>query len=310
MGAPRNARKVRRYSEWLAIVGLLLLGSASVARSELIGADGLVSGDLSASSTSVGGSPCLSGAPLGGVLAGDLGPAPSGSFAEIVCVEIANDQPVERRVEIAFSGIPLPRRLDLTTTDGLVLIGPNERHLASQFDVLSRWGGPMDDPSLPIRWLQVSVPAVVGPNGTARYSLRRYDSLPPVADPFAAAIIAQGANWRVDTGLATVVLDPNNPALVESIAIDGDDDGAGRTAVYDHSGGAGPKLIFDDDGPVVLDTTDPDHVVVDPGGFEIVERGPVRVVVKLKGHQRAFIANFSWGIRKRGCPTGHYLMRV
>lgn len=80
-------------------------------------------------------------------------------------------------------------------------------------------------------------------------------------------------------------LGPANPALIESIAVDLDDDGSGRETLYAHQPGAGPKMIFDPGGgSVVLDTTSPARVTVDPGGFTIVEDGPVKVVVELRGH--------------------------
>lgn len=228
---------------------------------------------------------CPSGLDVGGVLEGDLGPAPSGSFEEIACVEIANDLGFERR-EVAFSGIPLPREPGLTTPDALVLVGPGERRLAAQFDVLSRWGGPPDDPALPIRWLQVSVPARVAASDTAVYSLRRYASPPAPADPFAATVTPDGSRLVVDTGLATFALDPANPALLHEIGIDLDDDGLGRTPVYRHAAGAGPRLVLPaaGGGEMVLDGTVAGALSVDPGGFELVEAGPVKVVAVLRGH--------------------------
>ncbi|MEM8934585.1 MAG: hypothetical protein AAGE94_25550 [Acidobacteriota bacterium] len=36
-------------------------------------------------------------------------------------------------------------------------------------------------------------------------------------------------------------------------------------------------------GPITLDTATPGRVVVDAGSFEIVENGPVRVVVAVRG---------------------------
>ena len=230
--------------------------------------------------------PCVPTGPvLDSELEGDLGPAPAGAFVELTCLEVRNDLLVERRGEVAWSGIPLPRSLALTATDELVLIGAGDRRIAAQFDVLSRWGGPVDDASLPIRWLQVSLAARVDADSTSTYSLRRHGALAAPADPFSAMIAPDGGDFRVDTGLATFVLDPQNPALFESIAIDFDDDGVGGATVYSHVPGAGPKLVFQGGaGNVELDTRNPAHVSVDPGGFEIVEAGPVQVVVKLKGH--------------------------
>ncbi|HEX6201334.1 MAG TPA: hypothetical protein VF150_13805, partial [Thermoanaerobaculia bacterium] len=122
--------------------------------------------------------------------------------------------------------------------------------------------------------------------GTAVYSLRRYPDPPPAADPFAAAVTPDGSRLRVDTGLATFTLDPANPALLHEIAIDLDDDGLGRTPVYRHAPGAGPRLVLPaaGGGELVLDGAVAGALSVDPGGFELVETGPVKVVAVLRGH--------------------------
>jgi hypothetical protein len=229
---------------------------------------------------------CPSGLDVGGVLEGDLGAAPGGAFEEIGCVEIANDLGLERR-EVAWSGVPVPRELGLLAADGLVVVGPGERRLAAQLDVFARWGGPVDDPVLAIRWLEVSVPARVGAGGTSVYSLRRYSGPPAPVDPFAASVATgTGGRWTVDTGLATFTLDPANPALLDEIAIDLDDDGAGRTSVYQHAPGAGPRLVVPGAGgaDLVLGTAIAGAASVDPGGFEWVETGPVKAVAVLRGH--------------------------
>ncbi len=228
---------------------------------------------------------CPEGLPLIGVLAGDLGPAPGGAFEELTCLEIRNDDLRERHGELAVAGIPLARGAGLTSTADLAVVGPGDRRLAAQFEALSRWGGPVDDVSLPIRWLQVAVEARVGGEDAAAYSLRRYDSLPAPADSFAAGIQASGMLHEVDTGLATFTLDPANPSLFEAISIDLDDDGVGRTEVYRDRAGAGPKLVFESGATdITLGTEDPAQVTVDSGGFRILETGPVRVVVQLDGH--------------------------
>ncbi len=271
------------------VIGLWWVLAVSAAGQDLIFADGFESGDLSAwSIVSIGSTtpPCVVGLPVSGALAGDLGPSPPGSFDDVTCVEIRNDRPFERSGEVAFAGIPMPANLNLTSTDGLVLIGPGGRRLASQFDVLSRWGGPMGDTSRPIRWLEVSVMPQIAADDSAVYALRRYDVLAPAVDPFAATISPSGAMFEVDTGVATFTLDPSNPALFQSITIDAgsaaDGARAGQALVYTHSPGAGPRMVTN--GGTVLDTSTAGQVVVDPDSFAVVEQGPVKVVVMLRGH--------------------------
>jgi hypothetical protein len=232
------------------------------------------------------GGSCLSGLVAGTTLEGDLGPAPAAPFVEIACLELRDDAGVARSAEVASAGIAIPFALRLTDLSELTLVGPGERRLATQLDVISRWGGPVDDTGLPVRWLRVVVPATLVANGTSSYSLRQYAGLAAASDPFAASITAEADGWRVDTGLAELVIDPTNPALLESIAIDLDDDGVGaKTTVYTHADGAGPHLVYDGgSGDVTLDTGTPGQVVVDPDGFEIVHSGPVEVAVALRGH--------------------------
>ncbi len=271
----------------LFLCWLALAGTSDQVRAQPgvnIFADGFESGDLSRWSSAQDGGLCTSGPSLGGLLEGDLGPAPVGSYEQLACVEIHNDQGFER-LETAFSGIPIPITDDLRSTDDLAVIGPGNRRLAAQFRVLSRWSGAPDDPTLPIRWLQVLVPARLGANDTVSYSLRRYDVLPATGDPYAVTLDAQGGDQVVDTGLATFTLDPANPALIKAMSIDLDDDGIGRYTVYSHSPGAGPKLVFaDGGGDVTLDTSVAGALTVDAGGFSVVEAGPVKVTAALRGH--------------------------
>lgn len=269
-----------------ATLSLILARTFPAHAGDLIFADGFESGDTSAWSSTVGLPElpaCITGPSLSGLLEGDLGADPGGGFIELGCVEMANDQGFERRGEVAYSGITLGRDVAITSVDGLALIGPGGRRIAAQFDILSRWAGTVDDVGRPIRWLEVSTVPRVLANDTTRYALRRYASLPPVADPYAATVATAGPLEVVDTGVATFSLDPANPALFDGIALDPDDDGMGLVTTYQHTAGAGPRLVFDPGGgPVVLDTTDPARVVVDD--FRIVETGPVKVVVAQRGH--------------------------
>ena len=233
------------------------------------------------------GQPCVAGLPVNGVLGGDVGPAPGGAFVEVACLELRDDSGVARSGEIARSGVPIPHALRLLDTAALAVVGPGGRRLAAQLDVLSRWGAPRDDAAAPIRWLEVAVPADLPANGSARYSVRHHSGLAPAADPFAASIVETGPGiYRVDTGLASFTLAAGSGALLESFAIDLDDDGVGpKTNVYTHAPGAGPRLVYDgSSGDVTLDTSQVGAVTVDTGGFEIVESGPVRVVVVQRGH--------------------------
>ena len=202
---------------WLLFMPSLATGG------DLIFSDGFESGDASAWSASVpsvtAAAPCPSGTAVNGVLAGDLGPAPSAPFEHITCVEIRNDQDLARSTEMAFSSLPLPRDLGLLTPDDLVLVGPGERWLAAQFTVISRWGGTVDDGTAPIRWLQVAVKPNLGVQEIASYALRRYTSPGTASDALAIEVTDLGGLLSVDTGLATYRLDPTSPALFDRIEV-------------------------------------------------------------------------------------------
>ncbi|MEM1183274.1 MAG: hypothetical protein AAGM22_33330, partial [Acidobacteriota bacterium] len=233
---------------------------------------------------------CVVGLVPSGALDGDLGTAPSGGV-DLACLTLTNDRAFDRRVESAFSGVPIPRDTQLLDADldRLVLVGPGNRRVPAQFDVLSRWGGPLDEATLPIRWLQVSTQAPVGADSATTVVLRLLST--PAADPadaFAATLTAVGDEYSVDTGVATFRIDPDAPELIRQIDIAPLDDGVSRQTAYLATPGAGPRLVFDPGtGPITLDTATPGAVTVDAGSFEIVEVGPVKVVVSVRGHFRA-----------------------
>ena len=225
---------------------------------------------------------CVSGVGPDRLIDGDLGPAGSG-FELIGCLEVANDRSFGRTA-IAYSSIPVQRSRNLQPSDfpRLAIIGPGNRLIASQFDVVSRWGGPLADGSRPIRWLQISLDARADANSLSRYSLVLYPTPPQATDDFAASITPVSSQFVVDTGVGRFTLDPANPALFDSIEVDANEDRVGLQTIYSHAPGAGPFLTHGAN--VTIDTGGNGAAVVDPSGFTIVESGPVKVVVRLNGH--------------------------
>ncbi|MBZ0114130.1 MAG: hypothetical protein K8J08_16830, partial [Thermoanaerobaculia bacterium] len=268
---------------WLVPMLLLLLLATAIATAAAGGgpifSDGFESGDTLAWSQTVGLAGCPSGTAVSGVFSGDLGPAPAGPYTSIGCVEFRNDQGFPRGSETAWGGIPIREDLGLTSVDELLLVGPGERRLASQFQVLSRWGGRVDDLSRPIRWLQVAVrPTLLGDDAVT-YALRLYPGLPAPVDPYAVTVQTQSNLTTISTGVATFVVDSTSPSLFDSIAVDLDDDGTGPQTTIS-TGGGGPHLVL---GGVVLNTAN-GNVMIDPASFRIAESGPVRAVVTVSGH--------------------------
>ncbi|MEM7018728.1 MAG: hypothetical protein AAF512_15475, partial [Pseudomonadota bacterium] len=197
--------------------------------------------------------------------------SPAG-FAPLVTLEVSNDQPVSRQGELAFSSVPLPQAQNIPSTQQLVVMNAANQVVPAQFNVVSRWGGVMDNAALPIRWLEVSMVEDIAPISSNTYTLGLLDNPPTVEN--AVTINAMDNNHVVDTGAATFTLDPQSPALLSDIQLS---DG---TQVFTADSNAGPRLVLADNS-----TPNP---VVDNDGFSIVQSGPVKVVVALKGR---FVGN-------------------
>ncbi len=216
----------------------------------------------------------------GGDIKNDLGPAPGGDFVKLATLEVRNDRAVARVGETAFSAIPVAKDKMLLDTAGLAVVDKG-RLLQAQFTPIARWGGAVDDAKLPIRWLAVAVGSHVAPNATTSYELRRYGSFAAPADPLATRLSEANGVEIVETGVARFELKGDDPSLFQAIAVDVGGGMAAAATAYDGKKKAGPRLVLDDG--TVLDVAG-GNVAVDKDGFEIVEQGPVRVVVKQRGH--------------------------
>lgn len=226
----------------------------------------------------------VSGLLPNGTLGGELGEAVPASYEPVTLLQIANDRGV-RREELADSGIPIPRELNLTRTDQLAIVGPDERRIAAQFEVISRWGGTPNDPSLPIRWLQVSFPAAVESMDASVYALRRYEELPAAEDPYAVRIEERDGRWEIDSGVARFVVDPTNPAILEEVRLRADSGELDPQPTYQHRPGAGPELIAEIGGePIRFSTAGVGEVRIDSGAVELIQSGPVKAVLAVHGH--------------------------
>jgi len=195
----------------------------------------------------------------------------SSDFTPITNLTLTNDQSISRDNEVAFSGIPIAQSLQLFNTDSLAIVDHNNQRIPAQFEVLSRWGGLVSDTSLPIRWLEVAFSANVNANSSQTYSLG-YDNS-NLNDSLAASITSVGSDYLVDTGVASYTLDPNSPALLKTIKI-------GTNTLNVDTNSAGPKLI--------LANNTATQVQLDRNSFQIIQDGPVKVVVAINGH---FIGN-------------------
>ncbi|MEO1367156.1 MAG: hypothetical protein AAFX50_08245, partial [Acidobacteriota bacterium] len=134
---PSPMRPHPRLTRALLLIFAVLSAPPEARAQDLIFSDGFESGDTSAWAAAVGlaaAPDCVTGPSPDGELDGDLGPAPGGGV-DIACLTARNDRPFDRRVETAYSGVPIPRDLALRTADlpRLVAVGPGNRRLPAQF---------------------------------------------------------------------------------------------------------------------------------------------------------------------------------
>ena len=117
---------------------------------------------------------CASG-PSGVSYDVDWGTPSTSNFSALTCLTVSNDRPFERK-EVAYSGIPLSESLGLSLEsdlkEHLVVVGANNKRIPAQFNILSRWGGSLTDASRPVRWVQVSIPVLIGASTTHTFELR------------------------------------------------------------------------------------------------------------------------------------------
>lgn len=228
------------------------------------------------------------GEPLGNETNSDLGAAPPGTFQLLAHLEVNNDRNLERIGELASSAVPIPKTADLKALDGLVVVSA-ERWIPAQFRVLSRWGGPVSQVSLPVRWLQVTIPARVDANSVLKLELRRYDA--PVTTPkIPSAVVLSPATdgLTVATGRGRFELRGTTPGLLQQIDVDLDGDGTLETLAFQRQNGdpSGPRLVLSDG--TRLDPSKPSSITIDSGpsgsGFEIIEDGPLRAIIAQRGN--------------------------
>lgn len=226
---------------------------------------------------------------------GVLGQPPTSTFATIGPFEVRNDIALAR-LEVALSSIPLAVADGVTDPSRLVVVDEQGRWVTAQFRALSRWGTSLGEAKAgeqPIRWLQIALPVKIDPQQTRNFTLRYYqDPISAPQDPWALTLSKNGEGYVLESGLSTVAINPYNPALIESITLALS--ASQPKTVYQHKAGAGPSLSV---GLITLDTANTytsetqSAVIVDPSptnlalpDFEVVEQGPVRVVMRVRGH--------------------------
>ena len=200
----------------------------------------------------------------------------------LTTLELRNDQNVDRTAELAWSGVAIPRELNLTSSANLVLIGAGETLVAAQFKPLARWNAEITDTTAPIKWLEVAAITAAGPNSSANYSLRYCATPPAVTDANALQVTTNpDSTVTVDTGVSQVTFDPSSV-----------------TGISDGLVGAASMSVAMSVNGVTGQTGTPS---ADSAEFLVEESGPVKTVIRARGHVT--------GLTGPGCtdPLGYTL---
>lgn len=197
--------------------------------------------------------------------ASDLG-AFTTSCEAIAALTVRNDQSFDRE-ELTWTGVAIPRELNLTNADNLILIGEAERQVAVQFRPLARWDASPNDTTAPLKWLEVAAVATVG-SFDSTYSLRHCTTPPNTADTNQLLLASNSdGTFTINSGIGSFVLDPTSNFLMSSATI-------GLNQFTPRS----ITRILNSTGSV------PISPLVDQGSFVIEQDGPVKIVVSMKGH--------------------------
>ncbi len=135
-------------------------------------------------------------------------------------MEVRETAGVARTSEVVRSGVPLPRSLMLTGTQGLAVVDGANKLVPAEFQVLARWNAGKNETGAAIQWLLVSFPATVVANGRAAYRLVTDGSAGRNPAPAMSVTLSQNGNRiTVNTGVATFVLGGDSGALFDSVSL-------------------------------------------------------------------------------------------
>jgi hypothetical protein len=129
---------------------------------------------------------------------------------------------VARTGEVVRSGVPIPRELNLLSTQQWAVVDAGNALVPAEFQVLARWNAGRADTTAPIQWALVTFPAGVAARGSTTYRLVTDGSAganPP--PPVPVSLVQAGNQITVTTGAATFVLGGSSSALFDEIRLAG-----------------------------------------------------------------------------------------
>ena len=126
---------------------------------------------------------------------------------------------IARSQEIAQTGIPIPRGMNLTNVAELAVTDAAGTPIPAEFRVLARWNAARTDTTAPIQWVLVAFPASVGANATTTYRLVTNGSIANPAPTTSLQVTRNANRVVVQTGTATFTIDAASSTLFEEIRL-------------------------------------------------------------------------------------------
>ena len=185
-----------------------------------------------------------------------------------VTVEDTSSNETDRTQEPVTSGVPLPRNAAVTNVHSLILMDEQDREVPTQFRVLSRWHGPADDETLPIRWVLIDFQADIPAGGSRSYRLDTGVYQQQIHDGI--SIDEQENSLTIDTGAARFILHKQYFNLFDKVWTQN------GSLLVDQQGKGG-VLLVDDQGKRFTSLHSPPEI------FEVEEHGPLHAVVRIRG---------------------------
>lgn len=215
--------------------------------------------------------------------------APSGgmTLAEGVALRVRDRSGVNHRATPTTTGVPIAESENiLDPIAQLKLVDDTGSQIPAQFAVAARWGN-LNDTRRPVKWVHVDFLADLDANQSREYFLTRRDS--QTFSPSNMPVTETGSSITIDTGTALFRISKRAGTVFDAVYLDANYDGDfTNDELVIAPGSSSGAVLTDHLGNEYTSANDMPYEV------RVVDRGPVRVRVIVKGYHRA--ANPSIGI--------------
>jgi hypothetical protein len=159
------------------------------------------------------------------LFAGPYGPSPASAAYGVpvpsqLRLTVRETAGIARSGEVVHTGVPMPRSLNLKSTDRLAVVNSANQAVPAAFRVTARWNASRSDATAPIQWLLVSFPATVGARSSVSYRLVTDGSVANPAPARPLSLTQNGNLITVDTGAAIFRLGSTSGALFDEVVLD------------------------------------------------------------------------------------------